>query len=197
MIASETANNATIPGALVPLLALGIPGDSVTAMMIGGFMIHGLFPGPLLFRDNPEAVYTVFAAQLVGILTMVILGILLMKLFIYVLSIKSYYLLPAITVCMIIGAFGLYNRTFDIWITLLFGVIGYLLRKADFPLVPIITAFVLGPIIEKNLRQGLALTNGSLMPLLTRPVSLILLIMAIVLFFLGLYINSVISKKQK
>ncbi|GAB4319486.1 tripartite tricarboxylate transporter permease [Pseudothermotoga elfii] len=197
VIASETANNATIPGALVPLLALGIPGDSVTAMMIGGFMIHGLFPGPLLFRDNPEAVYTVFAAQLVGILTMVILGILLMKLFIYVLSIKSYYLLPAITVCMIIGAFGLYNRTFDIWITLLFGVIGYLLRKADFPLVPIITAFVLGPIIEKNLRQGLALTNGSLMPLLTRPVSLILLIMAIVLFFLGLYINSVISKKQK
>lgn len=196
IIASETANNATIPGALVPLLALGIPGDSVTAVMIGGFMIHGLFPGPLLFRDSPQYAYTIFAAQLVGNLVMVLLGILLMKFFINVLSIRSYYLLPVITICMVVGAFGLYNRTFDIWVMLVFGIVGYLLRKVNFPLVPVITAFVLGPIIEKNLRQGLALSGGSLMPLITRPISLGLVIAAICLFAFGLYINSIVAKRQ-
>ncbi|MDI6851914.1 MAG: tripartite tricarboxylate transporter permease [bacterium] len=197
IIASETANNATIPGALVPLLALGIPGDSVTAMMIGGFMIHGLFPGPLLFRDSPQYAYTIFAAQLVGNIVMVLLGILLMRFFIYTLSVRSYYLLPVITVCMVVGAFGLYGRTFDIWIVLVSGVMGYLLRKIDFPLVPVITAFVLGPIIEKSLRQGLALSGGSLKPLLTRPISLGLLITAACLFALGLYINIVVANSMR
>lgn len=189
VIASEVANNATIAGALVPLLALGIPGDSVTAMMIGGFMIHGLFPGPLLFRDSPEYAYTIFAAQIIGNLMMVLLGILLMRFFIYTLSIRSYYLLPIVALSMVIGAFGLYNRVFDIWISLFFGFIGYLLRKIDFPLVPLITAFVLGPIVEKNLRQGLAFSDGSMMPLFTRPISLTLFIGAVVLFLVGIYIN--------
>lgn len=189
VIASEVANNATIAGALVPLLALGIPGDSVTAMMIGGFMIHGLFPGPLLFRDSPQYAYAIFAAQIIGNLMMVLLGILLMRFFIYTLSIRSYYLLPIVALSMVVGAFGLYNRVFDIWISLFFGFIGYLLRKIDFPLVPLITAFVLGPIVEKNLRQGLAFSDGSLMPLFTRPIALTLFVGAVFLFMLGVYVN--------
>ncbi|AEH50866.1 protein of unknown function DUF112 transmembrane [Pseudothermotoga thermarum DSM 5069] len=197
IIASEVANNATIPGALVPLLSLGIPGDSVTAMMIGGFMIHGLFPGPLLFRDSPQYAYTVFAAQLVGIIVMVIIGILLMKFLIYSLSIKSYYLFPAIAACMAIGAYGLYNRIFDIWIVFIFGLIGYVLRKIEFPLVPLITAFILGPIVEKNFRQGLAMYDGSLKPLFTRPISLSLLIGAAILFALGWYINVKAARTAK
>ncbi|KAF2958809.1 hypothetical protein AS159_03810 [Thermotoga sp. Ku-13t] len=197
VIASEVANNATIAGALVPLLALGIPGDSVTAMMIGGFMIHGLFPGPLLFRDSPEYAYTIFAAQIIGNLTMVLLGILLMRFFIYTLSIRSYYLLPIVALSMVIGAFGLYNRVFDIWISLFFGFVGYLLRKIDFPLVPLITAFVLGPIVEKNLRQGLAFSDGSMMPLFTRPISLTLFIGAVVLFLVGIYVNRKGARKER
>ncbi len=197
VIASEVANNATIAGALVPLLALGIPGDSVTAMMIGGFMIHGLFPGPLLFRDKPEYAYTIFAAQIIGNLMMVLLGILLMRFFIYTLSIRSYYLLPIVALSMVIGAFGLYNRVFDIWISLFFGFIGYLLRKIDFPLVPLITAFVLGPIVEKNLRQGLAFSDGSMMPLFTRPISLTLFIGAVVLFLVGIYINRKGARRER
>ncbi len=197
VIASEVANNATIPGALVPLLSLGIPGDSVTAMMIGGFMIHGLFPGPLLFRDSPQYAYTVFAAQLVGIIVMVIIGILLMKFLIYSLSIKSYYLFPAIAACMAIGAYGLYNRIFDIWIVFIFGLIGYVLRKIEFPLVPLITAFILGPIVEKNFRQGLAMYDGSLKPLVTRPISMSLLIGAAILFALGWYINVKAARTAK
>lgn len=195
IIASETANNATIAGALVPLLSLGIPGDAVTAMMIGGFMIHGMIPGPMLFRENPQGVYTVFAAHVIGNIIMVLLGIFLMRFFISTLSVKSYYLLPIITVAMIVGAYGLYNRIFDIWITLFFGFVGYLLRKINFPLVPLITAFVLGPIIEKNLRQALALSQGSLLPLFTRPISLSLFIGGVFLFAFGLYINSLRRKK--
>lgn len=197
IIASETANNATIAGALVPLLSLGIPGDSVTAMMIGGFMLHGLIPGPMLFKEHPDSVYTVFAAQVLANLLMVILGIVLMRFFITTLSIKSYYLLPIVTVAMVVGSYGLYNRIFDIWIVFFFGLVGYLLRKIDFPLVPLITAFVLGPIVEKNLRQALSLSQGSLLPLFTRPISLGLLIGAIFLFSLGLYINNFIAKKQR
>ncbi len=197
VIASEVANNATIAGALVPLLALGIPGDSVTAMMIGGFMIHGLFPGPLLFRDAPQYAYTIFAAQIIGNLMMVAFGILLMRLFIYTLSIRSYYLLPVVALSMVVGAFGLYNRVFDIWISLVFGFIGYLLRKINFPLVPVITAFVLGPIVEKNLRQGLALSEGSIMPLFTRPIALTLFIGAVVLFLIGIQINRKAVKRLK
>lgn len=189
IIASEVANNATIAGALVPLLALGIPGDSVTAMMIGGFMIHGLIPGPMLFKENPQSVYTVFAAHILGNVLMVLLGISLMRFFINTLSIRSYYLLPIITVAMVVGAYGLYNRVFDIWIVFFFGFLGYLLRKIDFPLVPLITAFVLGPIIEKNLRQALALSEGSLLPLFTRPIALSLFTAGVFLFIFGLYLN--------
>jgi len=125
----------------------------------------------------------------------VLLGILLMRFFIYTLSIRSYYLLPIVALSMVVGAFGLYNRVFDIWISLFFGFIGYLLRKIDFPLVPLITAFVLGPIVEKNLRQGLAFSDGSLMPLFTRPIALTLFVGAVVLFMLGVYVNKRPAKR--
>jgi putative tricarboxylic transport membrane protein len=197
IIASEAANNATVPGTLVPLLALGIPGDATTAMMIGGFMIHGLFPGPLLFRDNPEYVYTIFASQFFGIIVMVLLGILLMRFFIHVLSIKSYYLFPLIMICMVIGSYGLYNRMLDVWLMLISGVMGYVFKKINIPLVPIITAFVLGPIIEKGLRQGVAYSGGSLMPLFTRPICQVLLVSAVFLFILGMYVNVKVMSKIK
>lgn len=197
VIASETANNATIAGAIVPLLSLGIPGDLVTAMMIGGFMIHGMIPGPMLFKENPSSVYTVFSAQILSNIIMVVLGILLMRFFISALSIRSYYLYPIITVAMIIGSYGLYNRVFDIWVALFFGFLGYVLRKINFPLVPLITAFILGPIVEKSLRQALSLSQGSLVPLFTRPISLTLIVLAVFLFALGLYINTYVSKRAR
>ncbi|WP_448376945.1 tripartite tricarboxylate transporter permease [Fervidobacterium sp.] len=197
VIASEVANNATIAGAIVPLLSLGIPGDSVTAMMIGGFMIHGMIPGPMLFKEHATSAYTVFAAQIVGNIVMVLLGILLMRFIISALSIKSYYLYPIITISMVVGAYGIYNRVFDIWVALFFGFVGYILRKIEFPLVPLITAFILGPIVEKGLRQALSLSQGSLVPLFTRPISLTLMIFAVVLFILGLYINMRVAKRQK
>lgn len=158
-------------------------------------MIHGLFPGPLLFRDNPELVYAIFASQFVGTIAMVVMGILLMSFFVRVLSIKSYYLFPVITICMVIGAYGLYNRVLDIWLMLASGVMGYFFRKINLPIVPIITAFVLGPIVEKGLRQGLAYSGGSIMPLFTRPICIALLIGAVFLFWLGMYVNTRLAGK--
>lgn len=197
IVASETANNATIAGALVPLLSLGIPGDSVTAVMIGGFIIHGLFPGPLMFRENPEPIYVVFASQIVANIAMVLLGILLMRLLIRTLSIRAHVLLPIITAAMIVGSFALNSRVFDIAVTLIFGFVGYVFKKTNFPTVPLITAFILGPIIEKSLRQGLASSEGSLLPLFTRPMSLGLLIGALLLFLVGIYVSMYAMKRYE
>jgi len=185
IIASEVSNNASIGGAMVPLLALGIPGDAVTAILLGGFIIHGINPGPLMFKYNPDLVFGVYAAQFWGNVVMLLLGISLMKFYIYSLSFPKQYLLPLITVCAAVGAFGLNNRIFDIWVMLIFGIVGYVLKKLDFPVLPIIIAFVLGPIAESNLRQGLTASAGSFLPIFTRPLSLTLLILAAFLFVLG------------
>ncbi len=116
IIASEVSNNASVGGAMVPLLALGIPGDAVTAILLGGFLIHGINPGPMLFRYNPNLVYGVYAAQFVGNIIMFAFGILLMKFFIYSLSFPKHYLLPLISVLAVVGAYGLNNRLFDVWV---------------------------------------------------------------------------------
>jgi putative tricarboxylic transport membrane protein len=118
-----------------------------------------------------------------------------MKFLIRTLSIKSHILLPVITAAMIIGSFALYNRVFDIGMTLVFGFVGYIFKKIDFPTVPLITSFILGPIVEKNLRQGLASSGGSLLPLLTRPLSLGLLIGAVILFAIGMYVSFFAAKR--
>lgn len=185
IIASEVSNNASVGGAMVPLLALGIPGDAVTAILLGGFLIHGINPGPLMFRYNPDLVFGVYAAQFWGNIVMLFLGTVLMKFYIYSLSFPNQYLLPLITVCAAVGAFGLNNRVFDIWVMLIFGIVGYVLKKLDFPVLPIIIAFVLGPIAESNLRQGLTASAGRFSPIFTRPLSLMLLIFAVFLFVLG------------
>lgn len=195
IIASETSNNASIGGAMIPLMALGIPGDAVTAILIGGFMIHGVNPGPLLFRQNPDLVYAVFSAQFWGNILMFVAGLSLIKFFIFTLSFPKKYLLPLITVSCVIGSFALSNRLFDVWVLVFFGIFGYLWRKLDFPLVPIIIAFVLEPIVEQNLRQGLTASMGSFLPIVTRPISLGLLIAAVFVFILSQYLSRALKSK--
>ncbi|MCX7846303.1 MAG: tripartite tricarboxylate transporter permease [Dictyoglomaceae bacterium] len=189
IIASETSNNASIGGAMIPLLSLGIPGDAVTAILIGVFMLHGINPGPLLFRYNQDLVFTVFSAQFWGNIIMLLLGLILMRFFIYSLSFKNKYLLPFITVACVIGAFALNNRIFDIWLMFLFGIIGFFLQKFNFSLVPTVVGFVLTPIMEKNLRMGLTSSRGSFLPIFTRPISLTLLVIALILLVLGIVMS--------
>lgn len=153
VVASETANNATIGGAIIPLLSLGIPGDATTAVLLGGLMIAGVAPGPLIFEKNAATVYGVFVAM--ALAALITLGIELfgIRIFVKMLSIPKYILFPVILVLCCIGAIGESNRIFDCWGILIFGIIGFLMIKNGFPTVPVIMGFILGPILEKNVRD--------------------------------------------
>lgn len=189
IVASETSNNAAIGGALIPLMTLGIPGDTITALLLGGFMIHGLTPGPLLFVNQPVIVYGIFAALLIANLAMLILEYFGLRVFVRLLAIPKYILLPIIGVLCAVGSYGLNNRIFDVWTMLFFGILGFVMVKVKFPLPPVILGFILGPIVEVNLRRGLMASQGDVLPFITRPISAVFLIVAAVSFSISLYKN--------
>lgn len=186
IVASESANNAAVGGALVPLLTLGIPGDTLTAMLIGAFMIHGLTPGPLLFKNSGDIVYAIFASLIVANIFMLIVEYGGMRFFVRLLKIPKYILMPVIIVLCIVGAFGLNNRIFDAWTVLLFGVIGYVLSYYSFPLTPVILGFILGPMVELYLRRGLQMSEGSLIPFFSKPISALFIGIAMITVVLSL-----------
>ncbi|MDR1835929.1 MAG: tripartite tricarboxylate transporter permease [Fusobacteriaceae bacterium] len=172
VVASETSNNATIGGAMIPLLTLGIPGDGSTALLLGGFMLHGVTPGPLLFETNGAAVYTIFAAMIVSSFLMMIIMYAGMKGFVQILKIPSFILLPVIVVLCIIGAYVVNFRTFDAWGLLIFGIIGILMQKFGVPIPPLILGFILGEPFETNLRRGLQYSNGNFLDIVNHPIAL-------------------------
>ena len=171
VVASESANNATIGGAMIPLLTLGIPGDTTTAMMLGGLMIHGVTPGPLIFDNHGDLMYAIFIFLVVSSFVMLLLEFVGLKAFIKVLKVPKYYLLPLIIVLCGVGAFGLNNRVFDMGAILLFGLIGYGLSKFGYPLPPLVLGFILGSVLEVNLRRGLTSSQGNFAEFFTRPIS--------------------------
>lgn len=180
VVASETANNATVGGALIPLLTLGIPGDAVTALLLGSLMVHGLTPGPLLFTNNGPFVYGIFASSLVANVMMLLAMYLGIRLFARVLMVPKHILLPIIMVLCCVGAYGLNNRVFDVYAVLGFGLLAFALQKGGFPTSPIILGFVLGPMIETNLLRGMMQSENSFLPFLTRPISAVFLLAAVV-----------------
>ena len=180
IVASETSNNAAIGGALVPLLALGIPGDTVTAMLLGGLTIQGISPGPLMFIQNVDIVYSIFITMIIGSIAMLLIEFYGLRGFVALLKIKKKFLLPSIFLFCVIGAFGINNRIFDVWTVLLFGVVGYLFNKMDIPSSPFILGFIIGPMAEVNLRRGLMLSQGSFEPFVTSPVAVVFLIGSII-----------------
>jgi len=179
VVASETANNAGIGSAMIPLMTLGIPGDTVTAILLGGFMIHGIQPGPLLFISQGELVYTIFAALILASVLMLVLEFYGLRIFIKLLAVPKHILLPIILVLCVVGAFGLSSRVFDVWTILLFGLIGYGFVKGGMPAAPFIIGFILGPMAETNLRRGLMLSDGDFMGFLTNPISASFLLLAL------------------
>lgn len=195
VVASESANNAAVGGALVPLISLGIPGDTVTALLLGGLVIHGLTPGPLLFQNNGDVVYGIFAALIIANIAMIAFLYWGMRLFTRVLSIPQYILLPIIMVLCVVGAIGVNNRLFDAGALLFFGVLGYLLLKFKFPVAPIILGFILGPLLETNLRRGLMYTKGDFLPFLTQPIATLFLSLALLSIILKIRDNH--KKKKK
>jgi putative tricarboxylic transport membrane protein len=186
IIASETANNAVPPSALVPLLSLGIPGESFTAMMLTVFIIHGVDPGPTLFQENKAFVSGLYLTLFV--MNFVILGLLLVGTkWIAKLSSIPDRLLGVIIMCLaLVGTYSTNYRLSDTIIAICFGVLGFALRRANIPMVPIILGLVLGPIMERYFRQGIGAAGGDLTIFVTRPVSLIFMIVIVVLIITAL-----------
>ncbi|NCG11628.1 MAG: hypothetical protein GWP33_11235 [Alphaproteobacteria bacterium] len=169
VVAAETANNASIGGALIPLITMGIPGSVVDAILIGALIIHNLEPGPLLFSTNPEIAYGVITAYLIG--NIIMFGIMMFAVvhIAKVLYVPRAYLLSAILMFCVIGIFAVGNSFFDVWVMMVFGAVGFIMERTKMPLGPFVIGFVLSPIAEAQLRSGLMSTEGSIEPLFTRP----------------------------
>lgn len=187
IVATETANNATIGGTIIPLLTLGIPGDSTAALLMGALIINGITPGPLIFQESGYVVYAIYFAMIISSFIMLFLELYGINLFVKILNIPKHYLFPAVFVLCAIGAFGLNNRLFDIAILIFFGLVGYFLKKSDYPLPPLILGFVLGPIFELNFRRALSYSQGGLLPFVSRPISLVFLVLTVASIGYGLF----------
>lgn len=195
VVASETANNATIGGAMVPLLTLGIPGDTTTAMLLGALTLHGLTPGPLLFQNQADIVYGIFAAMLICSVIMLFMEFFGLRIFVRLLSIPKYILLPCVFVLCVIGAYALKNNISQVIACLVFGAIGFAFKKFGIPTTPFILGFILGPLAEVNYRRGMIRTKGNFMPFLTSPISAVFLIVA--LLVLVMFATKPLRDKRK
>lgn len=180
IVAAETANNAAVNGALVPLITLGIPGSVIDVILLGALIIHNLTPGPLMFRDSPEIVYGIIAAALIANIAMFLIMLAATPLIARLMYVSRAYLVPVIVVFCVIGAFAQGNRLFDVWVMLGFGLLGFAMLRARVPVGPFIIGYILAPIAEVQLRAGLMVYDGSFLPLVTRPVSLAFLVIAAV-----------------
>jgi len=174
----ETANNSYANGAMVPLLTLGIPGSPTLAVIMGAFIIHGLTPGPFLFKERPDVVWGLIASLYLGNVILLVLNLPLVGFWAKLLEIKYQYLYPGILLFCILGAYSLNQSVFDVGVMVAFGVLGYIFRKLDWPLAPTVLALILGPMMERALRTSLEMSGGDLSILATRPISAVLLIIA-------------------
>ena len=175
----EAANNSATGGAMVPLLTLGIPGSGTTAIMLGALMMFGLQPGPLLFQKNPDFVWGVIASMYIGNIMLLIMNIACIPLFVKILKIPNALLFPLIIVFATVGVYSVDGNIFDVWMLYVFGVMGYFMKKFDMPPAPVVLSVVLGPMIERALRQSLAMSLGSYDIFFTRPISAVLLLMGL------------------
>lgn len=181
VVATESANNATVGGTLVPSLALGIPGDASSAVLIGALLILGFFPGPTLFEQELQITGGIFLVYLASNVFLLILGILTTPIFVYVLRIRKSYLIPTVLLLCAIGTFALQASVFDLWVMLGFGLVGILFRAADYPLSPVVIGIILGPLLENNLRRSLLISHDGYWIFLERPVSAALLLLNVFL----------------
>jgi putative tricarboxylic transport membrane protein len=185
----ESANNAAVAGAMIPLLSLGIPGNPTTAILMGALIIHGVQPGPMLISRNPEIFWGVIASFYVGNVMLLILNLPLIGIWVQLLKIPYRILFPLILLFCVIGTYSTNLNISDIWVMIGFSAIGFFLRKREYELAPFILAFVLGPLFEQSLRQSLLLSYQNPMTFITRPISAVLLAMSLILLIFILWEN--------
>jgi TctA family transporter len=196
VIAPTSANNASLGGTWVPALVFGIPGDTITAIVLGAMMMYGLTPGPLVFENERFLINQIFTIGIISQFFLLIIGALAIRAYTRVFRFPKNIVLAGILIFSVIGAYALRNSLFDVGLVLIFGIIGYAMEKADMPLPPVILGLILGPMIEENLRVGLIKTDGSFLPFLTRPVSFGLVVILAALF-LGDPLRRLITSRWK
>jgi len=184
VVAPETAAHAAGVAAMLPMLTLGIPGSPTAAVMLGGLIIWGLQPGPLLFKEKPEFVWGLIASMYTGNVIGVLMVLAFVPLFAAILRIPFAILTPVIVVVCAVGSYAVHNNTIDIWYMVIFGVVGYVFKKLDYPLAPLVLALVLGDLAENALRQSLIMSQGSLAIFVARPISGAITAVAILFFAL-------------
>ncbi len=191
----ESANNAATGGAFIPLMTLGIPPNVIMAMLLGAFMIHGVTPGPLMMKQNPGLFWGVITSMYIGNFMLLILNLPLIGMWVQVLKVPYKILFPLILLFCLIGVYSVGNTVFDIYIMILFGVVGYLMKKFDYEAAPLVLAFVLGPLLENNLRKSLIMSQGDFAIFFTRPLAAVFIIVA--LFILISPLIPGLGKKRK
>ena len=178
LVAPEAANSASVGGSLIPMMALGVPGDTITAVLMGALLIHGLQPGPLLFADNPGFVASVYAAVLLSLVAMMGMGLLMIRSAIWVTRIPPQLMMLLIAIFCLIGAFAIRNDINDVYVMIASGLVGYAFHLLKLPVTPLAFGLILGPILEENLRRSLMLSDGSWSVFIERPITLTLLILS-------------------
>ncbi|MGI3129119.1 tripartite tricarboxylate transporter permease [Halopseudomonas pachastrellae] len=172
LAAPETANSASACGSMIPMLTLGIPGSGTTAVMLGALTLYNITPGPLLFQHQPDIVWGLIASLFVANIILIVMNVPLIKVFTRILAVPSWTLVPAIAIITSIGVYAVHATTFDLFLMIAIGLFGYLLRKLDFPLSALLLGFILGHMMESNLRRALSISNGDLSILFSSPITI-------------------------
>jgi putative tricarboxylic transport membrane protein len=184
VVSAETANNAAVGGTYIPMLTLGIPGDAVTAVILGGMVLHGLRPGPMFFLESPQYFTIIPTIMVVSAVFLVVFGLMMARVTPRILGVPAWVLFPVVVLLAIVGSFAVNNRIFDVWVMFAFGVLGWGMRALSIPTPPLVLGMILGPMADAEFRRALSASHGSLEPLFTRPLSL-MLIVALILTILA------------
>jgi len=197
----ESANNAAAGGAMIPLLSLGLPFTPTTAVLLGGMLLHGITPGPLLLRDRPDVFWGVIGSFYLGNMMLLILNLPLVGFFAKIVRIAPRYLMPVVLVLCVIGAYGDNGNLFDVWVMLGAGIVGYIMRKYNYEPAPLVVGLVLGPVMERSLRQTLIISRGNMSGLWDSPICLalwlIILLTAILPFMIGYLRSKATARPRK
>lgn len=184
LAAPETANSASACGSMVPMLTLGIPGSGTTAVMMGALTLYNITPGPLLFQNQPDLVWGLIASLFIANIILIVMNVPMIKVFTRILSVPNWTLVPAIAIITSIGVYAVHATTFDLFLMIGIGVFGYILRKLDFPLSGVLLGFILGGLMESNLRRALSISNGDLSVLWSSPISQALWVLVVLIVLL-------------
>ena len=179
LIASETGNNAAVAGAIIPVLSLGIPGSAPAAVLLAAMFIHGVRPGPLIMIESPDFVYKVVAMVFLATCAMFILGLSMVKYVVKVLQVPRTKLMPIIFTLCVIGSFAIQSRIFDVRVMVFFGILGFIMVEMEYPIAPMILGLILGNMLDANFRRALVISEGEILPFISRPICIVLILFII------------------